>query len=84
MSFTGSVGPEFHYPLCGRQAYLLNLEIKLKKAFVQSLSHVVINRSIISRLIKKFLQTGCTSHILSGGRPYDTSRHEGSLIKRTI
>lgn len=43
-----------------------------------------INRSIISRLIKKFLQTGRTSPTHSGGRPRETSRHEDSLIKRTI
>ena len=43
-----------------------------------------INKSIIYRLIKKFLQTGLTSPIHSGGRTWEHCRYEDSLIKRTI
>ena len=43
-----------------------------------------INRSVISRLISKFLQTGCLSPVHCGGRPRKTSRYEDSLIKREI
>lgn len=43
-----------------------------------------INRSVISRLISKFLQTGRISPVHSGGRPRKTSRYDDSLIKRTL
>ena len=43
-----------------------------------------ISRSVISRLISKFLRTGRLSPVRCGGRPCKTSRYEDSLIKREI